>query len=133
MKSDRRGTGYLFFHLTLRIICYANSNSLREKCMTILVFVSNSCQQIEKVLGSRHVGRTSLRGGLWLNHGSCIRLRTEYKDHVWSYDLIVARAVEGRAFRILTIIDKYIRQYLIYSYPWTSCLSRCYRTAILSV
>ena len=27
------------------------------------------------------------RGRLWLNDGSCIRLRPEYPNHVWSYDL----------------------------------------------
>ncbi len=52
------------------------------------------------------------RGRLWLNDGSCIRLRPEYKDHVWSYDLMVARSDEGRAFRILTIIDEYTRECL---------------------
>lgn len=31
------------------------------------------------------------RGRLWLNDGSCIRLMPEYKDHVWSYDLMMAR------------------------------------------
>ena len=49
------------------------------------------------------------RGRLWLNDGSCIRLRPEHKDHVWSYDLMMARTIEGRAFRILTIIDEYTR------------------------
>ena len=39
-------------------------------------------------------------------------LRPEYKDHVWSYDLMMARTVEGRAFRILTIIDEYTRECL---------------------
>ena len=48
------------------------------------------------------------RGRLWLNDGSCIRLRPEHKDHVWSYDFMVARTSEGRAFRILTILG--IRQ-----------------------
>ncbi len=52
------------------------------------------------------------RGRLWLNDGSFIRLRPEYKDHVWSYDLMVARSDEGRAFRILTIIDEYTRECL---------------------
>ncbi len=52
------------------------------------------------------------RGRLWLNDGSCIRLRPEYKDHVWSYDLMMARTAEGRAFRILTIIDEYTRECL---------------------
>ncbi len=52
------------------------------------------------------------RGRLWLNDGSCIRLRPEYKDHVWSYDLMMARTEDGRAFRILTIIDEYTRECL---------------------
>jgi len=52
------------------------------------------------------------RGRLWLNDGSCIRLRPEYKDHVWSYDLMMVRTAEGRAFRILTIIDEYTRECL---------------------
>jgi len=52
------------------------------------------------------------RGRLWLNDGSCTRLRPEYKDHVWSYDLMVARTEDGRAFRILTIIDEYTRECL---------------------
>ena len=53
------------------------------------------------------------RGRLWLTDGSCIRLRPEYKDHVWSYDFMVERTAEGRAFRILTIIDEYTRECLV--------------------
>jgi putative transposase len=52
------------------------------------------------------------RGRLWLNDGSCIRLRPEYKDHVWSYDFVMARTSEGRAFRMLNIIDEYTRECL---------------------
>ena len=52
------------------------------------------------------------RGRLWLNDGSCIRLRPEYKDHVWSYDFMTARTSDGRAFRILNIIDEYTRECL---------------------
>ncbi len=52
------------------------------------------------------------RERLWLTDGSCIRLRPEYKDHVWSYDFMMARTVEGKAFRILTIIDEYTRECL---------------------
>jgi transposase InsO family protein len=52
------------------------------------------------------------RGRLWLNDGSCLRLRPQHKDHVWSYDLMVARTAEGRAFRILTILDEYTRECL---------------------
>jgi transposase InsO family protein len=52
------------------------------------------------------------RGRLWLNDGSCIRLRPEHKDHVWSYDFMVARTAEGRAFRILAVMDEYTRECL---------------------
>jgi transposase InsO family protein len=52
------------------------------------------------------------RGRLWLNDGSCIRLRPEYEDHVWSYDFMAARTADGRALRILNIIDEYTRQCL---------------------
>jgi transposase InsO family protein len=52
------------------------------------------------------------RGRLWLNDGSCIRLRPEHKDHVWSYDFVTARTADGRAFRMLTIIDEYTRECL---------------------
>ena len=52
------------------------------------------------------------RGRLWLNDGSCIRLRPEHKDHVWSYDFVKSRIADGRAFRILAIIDEYTRECL---------------------
>jgi len=52
------------------------------------------------------------RGRLWLNDGSCIRLRPEHKDHVWSYDFMAERTSNGRAFRILTIIDEFSRECL---------------------
>ena len=50
------------------------------------------------------------RSRLWLNDGSCIWLRPEYKDHVWSYDFMMDRTANGRALKILTIIDEYTRQ-----------------------
>ena len=52
------------------------------------------------------------RSRLWLNDGSCVRLRPERKDHVWSYDFVSARTADGKAFRILTMIDEYTRECL---------------------
>ncbi len=52
------------------------------------------------------------RGRLWLNDGSCIRLKPQHKDHVWSYDFVLARTSDGRAFRILSIIDEFTRECL---------------------
>ncbi len=33
-------------------------------------------------------------------------------DHVWSYDFVMARTFDGRAFRMLNIIDEYSRECL---------------------
>ncbi len=52
------------------------------------------------------------RRRLWLNDGSCIRLRPQFKDHVWSYDFVIARTSDGRALRILNIINEYSRECL---------------------
>ena len=52
------------------------------------------------------------RGRLWLNDGSCVRLTPEHKDHVWSYDFVMARTSDGRAFRILTTLDEFTRECL---------------------
>ena len=49
---------------------------------------------------------------LWLNDGSCVRLRSEYRDHVWSYDFVHHRTDDGRAFRILNILDEFSRECL---------------------
>ena len=50
------------------------------------------------------------RGRLWLNDGSCIRLRPEYPSHVWAYDFVEGRTHDGRKFRILAIIDEASRE-----------------------
>lgn len=52
------------------------------------------------------------RGRLWLNDGSCIRLRPESKDHVWSYDFVQRRTHDGRSFRMLVVIDEFTRECL---------------------
>ena len=52
------------------------------------------------------------RGRLWLNDGSCIRLRPERKGHVWAYDFVACRTEDGRAIRMLTVIDEYTRECL---------------------
>ena len=44
--------------------------------------------------------------------GSCIRLRPQRKDHVWSYDMAMERTSDGRPLRILAVIDEYTRECL---------------------
>lgn len=52
------------------------------------------------------------RGRLWLNDRSCVRLRPERRNHVWSYDFVMARTDDGRPIKILTVIDEYSRECL---------------------
>ena len=52
------------------------------------------------------------RGRLWLNDGSCVRLRPERPNHVWSYDFVQDRAEDGRTFRMLCVIDEFTRRCL---------------------
>ena len=52
------------------------------------------------------------RRRLWLNDGSCIRLRPEYPNHVWSYDFMFCRTSDGRLIKILNILDEYSRRSL---------------------
>jgi transposase InsO family protein len=52
------------------------------------------------------------RKRLWLNDGSCIRLRPQYNNHVWSYDFMMTRTHDGRPVKILTLIDEYTRECL---------------------
>ena len=52
------------------------------------------------------------RGRLWLNDGSCIRLRPEYPNHVWTYDFVHDRTHDGKPIRLLTVLDEYTRESL---------------------
>lgn len=52
------------------------------------------------------------RGRLWLNDGSCIRLRPERPNHVWSYDFVQDQTEDKRPFRMLTVIDEFTRRCL---------------------
>jgi len=52
------------------------------------------------------------RGRIWLNDGSCLRLRPEYKDHVWSCDFVHDTTREGKSFRLLCVIDEFTRECL---------------------
>ena len=56
--------------------------------------------------------RQPKRGRLWLNDGSCVRLRPRYRGHVWSYDFVADRTYDGKAFRMLTVIDEFSRECL---------------------
>ncbi len=53
------------------------------------------------------------RGRLWFNDGSCVRLRPEHANHVWSYDFVSAKTYDGRTVRMLNLIDEHSRECLM--------------------
>jgi transposase InsO family protein len=69
-------------------------------------------QRIWRREGLKVPKRQKPRGRLWLNDGSCVRLRPERPNHVWSYDFVSTRTHDGRGVRLLTLIDEYTREAL---------------------
>lgn len=56
--------------------------------------------------------RHKKKGRLYLNDGSCIRLRPCWPNHVWAYDFVAERLKDGTKIRTLTVIDEYTRECL---------------------
>ena len=70
-------------------------------------------ERIWREQGLKVAKKQKKRRRLWLGDGSCIRLRPEHKDHVWSYDILEDKTYNGKKFRILNIIDEYSRECLL--------------------
>jgi len=70
-------------------------------------------QRIWRREGLKVPQKQRARGRLWLGDGSCVRLRPERANHVWSYDFVKAMTHDGRALRILVVIDEYTRECLV--------------------
>ena len=69
-------------------------------------------ERIWREQGLKVPAKQPKRGRLYLNDGSCIRLRPLYKNHVWSYDFVSDRLHNGKKIRMLTVIDEYTRKCL---------------------
>src|SRR6202162_610254 len=69
-------------------------------------------QRIWRREGLKVPSKQPKRGRLWLNDGSCMRLRPQRSNHVWAYDFVADRTHDGRPIRMLTIIDEFSRRCL---------------------
>ncbi len=69
-------------------------------------------QRIWRQEGLKVPKKQPKRGRLWLNDGSCVRLRPQHADHVWAYDFVLARTHDGRPLRMLTLVDEFTRECL---------------------
>jgi putative transposase len=73
------------------------------------------CDRVQRIWrreGLKVPRRQKPRGRLWLNDGSCIRLRPQHRNHVWSYDFVEAQTYDGRKLRLMTLIDEFTRECL---------------------
>ena len=68
---------------------------------------SKRVQRIWRREGLKVPQKQPKRGRLWFNDGSCICLRPQHNNHVWSYDFVADRTHDGTAFRMLTVIDEH--------------------------
>ena len=73
-------------------------------------------ERIWREQGLKVPSKQPKRKRLWLNDGSCIRLRPMHKNHVWSYDFVYDQLENGKRLRWLNLIDEYTRQ-CVYSSP----------------
>ena len=62
--------------------------------------------------GLKVLKKQPTRRRLWVNDGSCVRLRPDRRHHVWAYDCVVVRTHEGRPLHLLTIVDEDTRECL---------------------
>lgn len=69
-------------------------------------------QRIWRQEGLKVPSKQPKRSRLWLNDGSCARLRPTHRNHVWSYDFVMDRTHDGRAIKIMTVVDEYTRECL---------------------
>ena len=69
-------------------------------------------ERIWRLEGLKVPAKQPKKGRLWLADGSCVRLRPERPDHVWSCDFVEDRTHDGRKFRMLNVIDEFTRECL---------------------
>jgi len=69
-------------------------------------------ERIWRAEGLKVPARQPKRGRLWLNDGSCLRLRPERANHVWAYDFVEDRTRDGRKLRMLNVVDEFSRECL---------------------
>ena len=67
-------------------------------------------ERIWREEGLKQPQKQTRKRRLWHDDGSCARLRAEHKNHVWSYDFVEDKTMDGRKIRFLNIIDEYTRE-----------------------
>jgi len=104
-----------------RLIIYIASNFGRVGYRKVCGMLKNqgiliNHKRVERIWreeGLKLPSKQSKRRRLFLSDGNCIRLRATHSNHVWSYDFIEDKTMNGRKIRWLNIIDEYDRECLV--------------------
>lgn len=88
------------------------THMLRNDPMDPIKINHKRVERIWREEGLKLPKKQTKRARLWLNDGSCVRLRAERRNHVWSYDFASDRTMDGRQIRFLNIIDEYTHECL---------------------
>ena len=80
-------------------------------------------ERIWRLEGLKVPAKQPKRGRLWLADGSCVRLRAEHRDHVWSYDFVEHRTHDGRKYRMLNVVVDAQHRSAMTSSPANACRS----------
>ena len=63
-------------------------------------------ERIWREEGLKLPAKQTKRRRIFLSDGNCIRLRANHSNHVWSYDFVDDRSMDGRKIRWLNIVDE---------------------------
>ncbi|MEO0625313.1 MAG: IS3 family transposase [Pseudomonadota bacterium] len=93
------------------------ANAVRRRVTALLrqagwVVNAKRVERIWRREGLKVPRKQPKKGRLWLNDGSCLRLRPERANHVWAYDFVEERTHDGRKFRMLCVVDEFTREVL---------------------
>ena len=100
--------------LTAKIVSLASAYG-RYGYRRIMALLSAEGWRVERIWrreGLKVPARHPKCGRLWLNDGTCIRLRLEHRNHVWAYDFVFDRTCQGRLLKLLNVVDEFTRQCL---------------------
>lgn len=69
-------------------------------------------ERLWKREGLRVPSKKRKKRRLGRSENGCIRQRATHRNHVWSYDFVFDRTVDGRRLKLLTLVDEYTRECL---------------------
>ena len=127
--TERRACRVLHVNRTAyryQVIRLPDEDDVREKVIELVAsygrvgyrMVTAMMNNVGTVINHKRVERIWREEGLqlpkkqtkkqrvWLNDYSCIRLRPDHRNHVWSYDFVEDKTIDGRKLHFLNIIDE---------------------------